>query len=107
MIRSAVEYRDKGICAACGEQCRLRHFKFTGTWGSEEYYAKRTENIKRRNWEADHIKPVSEGGGLCGVEGYRTLCSECHKVESKKLAARLAMNKRVKKESLFANVEGE
>lgn len=39
-------------------------------------------------WEADHITPVCEGGGCCGLENYRTLCSECHKRETIKLATR-------------------
>jgi 5-methylcytosine-specific restriction endonuclease McrA len=39
-------------------------------------------------WEADHILPVVEGGGGCGLENYRTLCTPCHKKETAKLAAR-------------------
>ncbi len=30
-------------------------------------------------WDADHIIPVKEGGGLCGLENMRTLCIKCHK----------------------------
>lgn len=30
-------------------------------------------------WEADHIKPVKEGGGACGLDNLRTLCVPCHK----------------------------
>jgi len=44
-------------------------------------------------WEADHIKPVSEGGGCCGLENYRTLCAPCHKKETARLAARLAVER--------------
>ena len=29
-------------------------------------------------WEADHIVPVKDGGGCCGLENYRTLCRKCH-----------------------------
>lgn len=29
-------------------------------------------------WQADHIRAVSKGGGLCGLENLRTLCSPCH-----------------------------
>lgn len=39
-------------------------------------------------WEADHIVPVVEGGGCCGVENIRTLCYPCHRVETQKLLAR-------------------
>ena len=29
-------------------------------------------------WQADHIIPVYRGGGLCGLENLRTLCTPCH-----------------------------
>ena len=40
-------------------------------------------------WDADHIKPVSEGGGECGLDNYRTLCCRCHKAETAELRKRL------------------
>lgn len=49
---------------------------------------------KRSLWESDHITPVVEGGGLCGLDNYRTLCLKCHKRETKALAGRRAMAKR-------------
>lgn len=30
-------------------------------------------------WEMDHIVPVSEGGGGCGLENLRLLCLPCHR----------------------------
>lgn len=30
-------------------------------------------------FQADHIHPVSEGGGGCGLDNLRTLCVPCHK----------------------------
>ena len=45
-------------------------------------------------WEADHIVPVVEGGGGCGLEGYRTLCQPCHAKETKALAARRAIKRK-------------
>lgn len=53
-------------------------------------------------WEADHIVPVVEGGGLCGIEGYRTLCIACHHKETAKLAARRATSRQRATASLFA-----
>lgn len=50
--RIRVERRDNGICALCGSH-------------DEE-------------WEADHIIPVSKGGGCCGLDNLRTLCRKCH-----------------------------
>lgn len=41
-------------------------------------------------WEADHIVPVVEGGGECGLDGLRTLCLPCHKAETARLRRRLA-----------------
>jgi len=51
-IRGLVEDRDKGVCAKCG------------ACGPD--------------WEMDHIRPVSRGGGLCGLGNYQTLCGACH-----------------------------
>jgi 5-methylcytosine-specific restriction protein A len=39
-------------------------------------------------WDADHIKPVCEGGGECDLSNYRTLCRGCHHKESATLAKR-------------------
>lgn len=30
------------------------------------------------NWQADHIIPVSEGGGACDISNFQTICTECH-----------------------------
>lgn len=48
-------------------------------------------------WDADHIVPVVEGGGLCGLENYRTLCHPCHKRVTAELAGRLAEQRRTAK----------
>ena len=69
IMRSRVYKRDHGICALCGADSM--------------------------HWEADHIVPVSEGGGLCGLEGYRTLCKKCHGQESGKLRRRLNARKKI------------
>lgn len=47
-------------------------------------------------WDADHITPVSEGGGECALDNLRTLCQPCHKRENKELAARRAKRTRTK-----------
>jgi hypothetical protein len=33
-------------------------------------------------WEAHHKVAVADGGGLCGLDGYETLCVRCHGKES-------------------------
>ncbi|XP_019643922.1 PREDICTED: DNA annealing helicase and endonuclease ZRANB3-like [Branchiostoma belcheri] len=30
-------------------------------------------------WHADHIVPVADGGGLCSLDNFRTLCVACHR----------------------------
>lgn len=45
-------------------------------------------------WEADHVLPVAEGGGACGLDGFRTLCMICHRKETAALAKRRAAARR-------------
>ena len=49
-------------------------------------------------WHADHIVPVVEGGGECGLDNLRTLCLRCHKDETRALAARRAKARRTQRE---------
>jgi 5-methylcytosine-specific restriction endonuclease McrA len=51
-------------------------------------------SLTRRLWEADHIIPVAEGGGSCGLENLRTLCWRCHRRVTAALRKRLAAKKR-------------
>jgi hypothetical protein len=44
----------------------------------------------RHLWEMDHIIPVSEGGGSCGLENLRTLCCPCHRTVTKEFHERRA-----------------
>jgi 5-methylcytosine-specific restriction endonuclease McrA len=55
-VREQVKKRDKGVCRLCGVNVVT----------------------SRRKWEADHIIPVADGGGECGLENYRLLCRPCH-----------------------------
>jgi 5-methylcytosine-specific restriction endonuclease McrA len=45
-------------------------------------------------WEMDHIVPVVEGGGGCGLGNLRTLCLACHRAETAELARRRARKRR-------------
>jgi 5-methylcytosine-specific restriction enzyme A len=49
---------------------------------------------RRTSWDADHIVPVVEGGGLCDLSNYRTLCHPCHKQVTAELARRRAAAKK-------------
>jgi 5-methylcytosine-specific restriction protein A len=33
---------------------------------------------RRSFWDADHVVPVTEGGGECDLSNLRTLCLWCH-----------------------------
>lgn len=49
-------------------------------------------------WEADHIVPVVEGGGECGLDGLRTLCVPCHRDVTAALNRRRAEARRAAKQ---------
>jgi 5-methylcytosine-specific restriction endonuclease McrA len=111
-VRFHVWERDEGVCAKCRADAgyterviwhlaRARGFRFDG----ESYFPPDRESALRireawgrwRNWsettslwEADHVVPVAEGGGGCGLEGYRTLCRPCHREETAALRRRLS-----------------
>lgn len=65
VIRNLLWRRDKGICAGCGKDCG------------------------RRNWDADHILSVAEGGGGCDLTNFQTLCKACHLDKTAELMDRL------------------
>lgn len=62
-------------CASIGLPVRLRY-------------------LDRRLWEMDHVVPVAEGGGSCGLDNLRTLCWACHRTETAELARRRAAARR-------------
>lgn len=39
-------------------------------------------------WQADHITPVAEGGGLAGLDNLQTLCTPCHVAKTAAQAGR-------------------
>lgn len=61
--------------------------RWTPTWSHGRGRRERTA-LKHSLWQADHIKPVVEGGGGCGLDNYRTLCLRCHKGATAELAHR-------------------
>ena len=78
-LRQQVFNRDHGICAQCGRDTHEG--------------ARRRARGSGHRWQADHIVPVVEGGGECGLENIRTLCTACHRVETAALARRRAKNR--------------
>lgn len=109
--------RDRGVCAVCRIDTervrRIRDLLWTrahyfspthGQWWTTETAKARwgrfaewiAENVAASGaqrgvhlWEADHVVPVAEGGGTCGLEGLRTLCKRCHGRETGALRKRL------------------
>ena len=64
-------------------------------WAAKEKEAVRLMGPQQREgwtagrktaWDADHILEVVNGGGLCGLDNYQTLCHPCHKAKTAKLA---------------------
>jgi 5-methylcytosine-specific restriction endonuclease McrA len=45
--------------------------------------------MRRSLWDADHILPVTEGGGECDLDNIRTLCLRCHREATKRLRERM------------------
>lgn len=99
-IDSELLKRDRGVCAVCGidaleiEALRWRCQnlpKPVYVWRDVEFFRQWGPWPEdARCWEADHIVPVVEGGGCCGLDNLRTLCCACHRRETATLAARRA-----------------
>jgi 5-methylcytosine-specific restriction protein A len=95
--RRSVAARDAGVCAECGLDCADLDNRFLplsieeraeiiAGLGRKPLTAK---ELARTLWNMDHIIPVAEGGGGCGLDNLRTLCVWCHKVASAALFKRL------------------
>jgi 5-methylcytosine-specific restriction endonuclease McrA len=79
-VRIQLVNRDHGICAKCGKDAVADlPVRLQGK-------ARGSGHL----WQADHIIPVAEGGGECGLENYRTLCTACHKSETAALLKRIS-----------------
>lgn len=91
-LRDHVFRRDKGICAMCGldseaEWLRIRKMPF-----GRRAIALKQWGLKPRQrtslWDADHVLPVSQGGGECDLDNLRTLCLHCHRKVTAELRRR-------------------
>lgn len=82
--RRRVLERDRGSCALCPALCRhFAHYLPAQAGG-------RVANPDGPAWEMDHVVPVVEGGGECGLDNLRTLCVPCHRRVTRELRARMA-----------------
>lgn len=110
--RTRVFRRDKGVCAQCSidtERVKAEADRLMDR--IREVFPDLCKGVAAKNgflrglgftqlhlWEADHIIPVSEGGGECGLDNLRTLCVPCHKTATAQLRGRLAAAARREKE---------
>jgi 5-methylcytosine-specific restriction endonuclease McrA len=78
-VREQVWKRDSGICRLCGADvgAAVRLWKRERPPAADRR-GRRAWRARRPRWEADHILPVADGGGECGLENYRLLCRACH-----------------------------
>jgi len=71
--------RDAGVCRRCGRDVGAAERRWKRDRPrSIDRAARRRWRASRPRWEADHILPVADGGGECGLENYRLLCRGCH-----------------------------
>lgn len=68
------------------ERANLKTFQ---AWGLE--YGIPPGRLNKSWWDADHILPVAEGGGECGIDNYQTLCLKCHRAKTTEQARRKAL----------------
>ena len=120
--RRAVEARDHGVCALCGLDTdalerAFREACYAAILPETSWFLMGRSNPKMRPvferldalgfdgerslWDADHVVPVVEGGGVRPgmtpdevLANLRTLCVPCHKAETRALAARRAKARR-------------
>ncbi len=104
-LRTCVYKRDKGICKICNVDTKniaknallLEGEARENFLKSNDISTKRKIWMKKHGgglWDADHIVPVKEGGGLCGLDNLRTLCIKCHKTITTSFVKELAQKRK-------------
>lgn len=119
-MRSAIHARDHGRCRTCKRDCdRMLYLsrRLLGLAARDSRWAPAIQTLRdhwasigfhlsrafsgEHYWEANHIVPVCQGGGLRGPDNYETLCIPCHaavtrKMHNERRAQRTARNKQNK-----------
>lgn len=111
-VRQCVFARDHGVCATCDLDTEKLSRLLLSIWLQTPESAHQNAWIHgfgnvfrdvsntwrgyktRSLWQADHIVPVVEGGGECGIDNFRTLCLPCHQIVTAELAGRTARRKK-------------
>jgi len=93
-LRDKTFERDRGVCALCGLDTVREFNRIRRLRGAARLRAFAQHGIRPRArhslWDADHIAPVSVGGGECDLSNIRTLCLKCHRGVTAALRLRLA-----------------
>ena len=90
-LRECIFQRDNGICEICNLDTKLLAKTALNLDIEKRNIFLRENNISLKRkiwkrkfggglWDADHILPVKDGGGLCDLGNLRTLCISCHKL---------------------------
>ena len=78
-VREQVWKRDAGICRRCSFDVKQAEAAWRRARPQKTArHERRAWRAARPRWEADHILPVADGGGECGLDNYRLLCRTCH-----------------------------
>lgn len=104
-VRRLVERRDHGVCARCGLDCTALYAELSDmrralkacypsdrkAWLAllDAAGCRKRVQACRSLWDAHHTHAVAEGGGLCELDGFETLCWRCHAAETAALRRRL------------------
>lgn len=121
--RQRVRERDQGVCRRCGRDTALLpeiyrwaklHYddlfaclNYLKSWGGAWFERRIYSHFFHEDlaaligvtrtgtaWEMDHVLPVIEGGGSCGLDNLRTLCIPCHREVTRDLRGRLGAARR-------------
>jgi 5-methylcytosine-specific restriction protein A len=93
-LRDQVFARDGGRCAVCDIDTiaawnALKRARGAARVAGLRLYGLKSITARRTLWDADHIRPVAEGGGQCDLDNLRTLCLLCHREVTAQLRLRL------------------
>ena len=97
-LRDQVFARDRGICAVCHADTiaiysALKRARGPARQAGLSFYGIKSITARRSLWDADHIRPVAEGGGQCDLDNLRTLCVPCHREATAQLRTRLRLTR--------------
>ena len=122
-VREQLFRRDHGVCRLCGidtdavriavdelirEQARLGYNNLPGYGYGQtgRQWLQEHKLVQRRSfWEAHHVVAVAEGGGLCGLDQFATVCVWCHHRETAALRKRLSAGRKLKRAGSPNNTE--